>query len=370
MHNNMIFKMLLLWIFVANCLALPPAEFIEQFAIKHGRTSVAFHLPPIPHSDIVKNWSKMIQNNLISAIYHGVDGRSFDFETLQYDETGLHVLVPDNKKWKQSLKQFIEMYNNRTWTSREYWLVHLDSGATFEDFNQDFLSREIQADLDDDLFVSYHVNNQSLQIKELYKVRPSEDFQLINLPYGNYTSETGLTLSPHEKWVRRRDLQGVAMKIVGLAYVPYITSMTPIEEQPGFFQMEGMSADIIFELQEIMNFTFTLIQPPDMQYGALQADGSWSGMVNLLQNHQVDFAITFAVTQARSEVISFALPILQVYQSLFIQNPSNTLNYMAFVEPLHYSAWMLVLIFCLVAPIFIFLILKYVFYFSYYIYFF
>ena len=74
----------------------------------------------------------------------------------------------------------------------------------------------------------------------------------------------------------------------------------------------------------------------------------------------MDFATDFTVTQARSEVISFALPITQIYHRLFIQNPSGTFNYLAYVEPLNILAWMMVGIFCLVTPIFIYLIAKYV----------
>ena len=125
--------------------------------------------------------------------------------------------------------------------------------------------------------------------------------------------------------------------------------------------MDGMFAEVYFSLQEIMNFTFTLIQPPDKQWGTLQPYGSWSGMVNLLQTQQVDFAASdFTVTRARSEVISFALPITQIYHSLFIQNPSGTFNYMAYFEPLHYLTWIAVLIFCLVTPPFMFLTAKYI----------
>ena len=137
--------------------------------------------------------------------------------------------------------------------------------------------------------------------------------------------------------------------------------MAPVQGQPGFFHMDGMFAEVFFSLQEIMNFTFTLTQPPDMQWGTLQPDGSWSGMVNLLQTQQVDFAASdFTVTRARSEVITFALPITQIYHSLFIQNPSGTFNYLAYFEPLHYLTWIAVGTFCLVTPPFMFLTAKYI----------
>ena len=110
----------------------------------------------------------------------------------------------------------------------------------------------------------------------------------------------------------------------------------------------------------MLNFTFTLTKPPDLQWGALQADGSWTGMVHLLQTQQVDIAATdFTVTRARSDVITFAQPITQIYHSLFIQNPSGTFNYMAYIEPLHYLSWIFVGVFSVVTPPAIFLTAKY-----------
>ena len=93
-------------------------------------------------------------------------------------------------------------------------------------------------------------------------------------------------------------------------------------------------------LQELMNFTYTVIEPPDGQYGALEPDGTWNGIVKLLANQDIDIGVTtFAVTQERSTVITFASPIYETYFSLFIKNPSETFNIMAYIEPMHLLAW-------------------------------
>ena len=63
----------------------------------------------------------------------------------------------------------------------------------------------------------------------------------------------------------------------------------------------------------------------------------------------------FTVTRARSDVITFAQPITQIYHSLFIQNPSGTFNYMAFIEPMNSMSWLFVGVFCIFAPIGLFL---------------
>ena len=68
----------------------------------------------------------------------------------------------------------------------------------------------------------------------------------------------------------------------------------------------------------------------------------------------------FTVTRARSKVMSFAQPITQIYHSLFIKNPSGALNYMAYIEPMHYLAWISVIIFCLCTPPFLYMTARYV----------
>ena len=89
-----------------------------------------------------------------------------------------------------------------------------------------------------------------------------------------------------------------------------------------------------------MNFTYTVIKPPDGQYGGIQPDGTWNGMVGLLANQDVDIAAaTFAISLERSTVMTFATPVMEVYFSLFVKNPADVFNFMAYIEPMHWLAW-------------------------------
>ena len=104
-------------------------------------------------------------------------------------------------------------------------------------------------------------------------------------------------------------------------------------------------------LQEIMNFTYTVIKPPDGQYGGIQPDGTWSGMVGLLVNHDIDIATTrFSVTHQRSTVITFADAIQFEFSSLFIKNPSENYNILAYIEPLHWLVWVGIFVLLATAP--------------------
>ena len=40
--------------------------------------------------------------------------------------------------------------------------------------------------------------------------------------------------------------------------------------------------------QQILNYTYDLTKPPDGQWGAIQPDGSWSGLVGMLIRQEID----------------------------------------------------------------------------------
>ena len=104
-------------------------------------------------------------------------------------------------------------------------------------------------------------------------------------------------------------------------------------------------------LQELMNFTYTVIKPPDGRYGAIQPDGTWNGMVKLLADQDIDIAAaTIAVTLERSTVMTFATPIMEVYFSLFIKNPADIFNTMAYIEPMQWLVWIGMLVFLASVP--------------------
>ena len=69
-----------------------------------------------------------------------------------------------------------------------------------------------------------------------------------------------------------------------------------------------------------------------------------------------DIAVAdFTVTQARSQVVTFAQPITEVYHSLFIKNPEGSLNFKSYVAPLTMYAWFAIGLFVLIGSFFIFL---------------
>ena len=50
------------------------------------------------------------------------------------------------------------------------------------------------------------------------------------------------------------------------------------------------------------------------------------------------------------KVITFISPINKIFHALFIKNPSETYNYAAYTEPMHWLAWVGLLVFIAVVP--------------------
>ena len=42
-----------------------------------------------------------------------------------------------------------------------------------------------------------------------------------------------------------------------------------------------------------MNFTFTIERPKDGEWGILQKNGSWTGMVGMLARQEIDFGTLY-----------------------------------------------------------------------------
>ena len=56
---------------------------------------------------------------------------------------------------------------------------------------------------------------------------------------------------------------------------------------------KGIFVDIYEELSKLLNFSYTVTSPTDLQWGSMNSDGTWSGMVGQLVTKEVDFGISY-----------------------------------------------------------------------------
>ena len=107
----------------------------------------------------------------------------------------------------------------------------------------------------------------------------------------------------------------------------------------------------------MMNFTFTRIDRGS--YGSKNDDGSWTGAVGKLQRKECDIvAAWFLFTPERATVVSFPWRRLVVRMHLYMKRPVDAYNWIAYIEPLYWNAWVSIFAFVLLAGLLFYYIVR------------
>nr|XP_053634338.1 glutamate receptor 2-like [Cherax quadricarinatus] len=94
-----------------------------------------------------------------------------------------------------------------------------------------------------------------------------------------------------------------------------------------------------------MNFEYELIRPPDSLWGAPEADGSWTGMLGMLQRQEVEFAVgPFVVTDLRETVCDFSTSFHTENAAIITIRPTLYNDLTGFVKPYAMEVWLLMLL--------------------------
>ena len=202
--------------------------------------------------------------------------------SLSKDPQDLVVFIPDEYEIDDHVEKFLGWFNQRKRTNKEFWLFDITFLGTIELAKE--MLKNLKLDLDDDLYC-FSNSKEGIYLYEVYRIH--EDYDITVKQYGFWSSNNGLTFPMHEKWTRRKNMEKAKLKVMTLVSYPYITEM-PRTAIPGEFEMKGMYADIFFALQYVLNFTFAITKPPDEQWGAIQSDGTWTGMVRELEQRKAD----------------------------------------------------------------------------------
>ena len=68
-----------------------------------------------------------------------------------------------------------------------------------------------------------------------------------------------------------------------------------------------------------MNFTYTLVRPPDGKWGVSDDSGNWNGMLGMVKRNEVDFALgPFGVISEREEACDFTYPVVIDYWTTIV----------------------------------------------------
>ncbi|VDI36281.1 Hypothetical predicted protein [Mytilus galloprovincialis] len=98
-------------------------------------------------------------------------------------------------------------------------------------------------------------------------------------------------------------------------------AMTIIQEDGNF---TGLCFDILNEIARRLNFTYSVIIPPDGAFGAELPNGTWTGMVGMIQSEQADLVVSsLTINSDREKVIDFTYPFLFDHVTVVYAKPGE-----------------------------------------------
>ena len=105
-------------------------------------------------------------------------------------------------------------------------------------------------------------------------------------------------------------------------------------------------------LANLCNFSLQL-EEVDV-YGALQDDGSWTGIVEKLRTHELDIGIAdISITKERAEVIDFSVGLLNAEYVLFMKTSGEVIKWLTYIEVFSDGFWFCLLTCIIILTIFL-----------------
>ncbi|KAA0202084.1 Ionotropic receptor 128 [Hyalella azteca] len=124
---------------------------------------------------------------------------------------------------------------------------------------------------------------------------------------------------------RFQDFEGYKFTIAALPYSPFIIEANGAYAGPGKYS--GLEVRLIDTLASVANFTYEYKAPSDGEWGRLSPNGSWSGMIGLVDRQEADWAVSdITFSPERAGYVTFS--------STFVYDASELLTPRALPLPL------------------------------------
>lgn len=220
--------------------------------------------------------------------------KDFYLSFASVDENGTTLLQHIHGEQSQLVVcplSFLETVEVNFCSSHVHWLTELPGPHKdqLSDFSLCFNSN----------FISYEINekNCAVSLEEMYKVKGGK---ILSVLLGTWSPSSGLDVPVPHKWRRRNNLGGAMHGFVKNDW-PAIFAAPPATTSSA--NTSGILTDVLDMLQARLNFTVGHVMTEDDEYGAVNSDGTWSGLIGQLHRHDIDLsAAGLTITRDRSVV--------------------------------------------------------------------
>ncbi|CAB4065384.1 GRIN [Lepeophtheirus salmonis] len=219
-------------------------------------------------------------------------------------------------------------------------------GAPKERSNLDLLSYFKSADIPDTYDpLSYGQNDDEIFMKFGVTIEKMKflNSKLVKKEYiGDWTAQVSQDLIQYKTGM---SLQGVGAKtiykIVSVMQAPFISK----EMINGKAVYSGYCIDLINELKELIEFEYEIYESPDGQYGRMDDNEEWNGMIRELIDKKADIALgALSVMAERENVIDFTVPYYDLVGIIIMmKKPKLPTSLFKFLSVLEDEVWICIL---------------------------
>ncbi|PSN40731.1 Ionotropic receptor 132 [Blattella germanica] len=259
------------------------------------------------------------------------------------------VILESNK----TIKHVLEAVSQRTTLSRARWLVFL-----LEETVSTFLAH-INIPFDCNFVVGMLSEFEVVTVTEVYRVYPTSKLSFLHL--GKWSSNSGPIWASEDYDLRRLNLEGITINatVISDGTTSIVTKM--VKGKP--VEIGGYVGSIWRLLEHSLNFKTNFVMPGDGTFGSMMKNGSWTGMVGMVQNGFAEIGTAaFSMTTQRIQVVDYLSPLVKEKLTVFIQQPDFSDSKRNFyMNSYNYKLWLVVLAaiilltFCLWISHFVFL---------------
>jgi hypothetical protein len=186
--------------------------------------------------------------------------------------------------------------------------------------------------------VFYEKTSEGFDLKEDFAIKAGPRIEQY---IGNWTIVDRLQIIHPSIWQRRSDLRGILLHNCVMPYFKY-TQVT-LNEKEEVIRTTGTLQQVLFRLQEILNFTMVTSVPQDKQWGALLGNNkTWSGLVGMLVNNQSDLASSgLTVSAQRRQAIDMSFGLFDLMNTLIspVQPETEHLHISMYTNIFHAYTW-------------------------------
>ncbi|KAG0726508.1 Glutamate receptor ionotropic, delta-1 [Chionoecetes opilio] len=112
----------------------------------------------------------------------------------------------------------------------------------------------------------------------------------------------------------------------------------------GVAEYSGIMWDLLLMLTSKLNVSVEIMRPPDGRWGVELPNGSWNGMLGMIQRQEVDMAVgPFAISYPRTKVADFPASIFVLPHRVYLPRPRGSSDLSDFVRLYHPTVWLLIL---------------------------